>query len=126
LGPDLLDRVLELDLLGDRHTIVGDGGRAPLLLEDDVATLGAQRHLDRVGERVHATLETTTGLLVESNQLRHNSSDSYQGVRLWRTAVGCPRRTILRAGGPFPPGERTSASPGPGLSLSWRECQRHV
>jgi hypothetical protein len=40
LGPDLLVGVLELDLLGDAHTIVGDGGRAPLLLEDDVAALG--------------------------------------------------------------------------------------
>src|SRR6267154_1935411 len=33
LGADLLPRVLELDLLGDGDTIVGDGGSAPLLLE---------------------------------------------------------------------------------------------
>src|SRR5690606_21171799 len=36
LGTDLLVRVLELDLLGDAHTIVGDGGGTPLLLQYDV------------------------------------------------------------------------------------------
>ena len=71
LGPDLLVGVLQLDLLGDAHTIVGDGGRSPLLLEHDVAALGAQGDLDGVGEGVHPALETAAGLLVESNQLRH-------------------------------------------------------
>ena len=71
LGPDLLPRVLELDLLGDRHTIVGDGGRAPLLLQDDVAAARAQRHLDGVGEGVHAALEPAARLLVERDHLRH-------------------------------------------------------
>jgi hypothetical protein len=71
LGPDLLPRVLELDLLGDRHTIVGDGGRAPLLLQDDVAALRAERHLDGVGEGVHAALEPAARLLVERDHLRH-------------------------------------------------------
>ena len=71
LGADLLVRVLQLDLLGDGHTIVGDRGGAPLLLQDDVATLGAQRHLDRVGEGVQAPLEAATGLFVERNYLGH-------------------------------------------------------
>ena len=73
LGPDLLVGVLQLDLLGDAHTIVGDGGRTPLLLEYDVAALGTERDLDRVGEDVHSSLEPAAGLLVESNQLRHGS-----------------------------------------------------
>jgi hypothetical protein len=30
-------RVVELDLLGDGHAVLGDGRRAPLLVEDDVA-----------------------------------------------------------------------------------------
>src|SRR4051794_13241810 len=76
LGTDLLVRVLELDLLGDGDTIVGDRGGSPLLLEDDVAALGAERHLDGVRERVHATLKAPSGFLIESNQLRHNSCDS--------------------------------------------------
>ncbi|EME62236.1 DNA polymerase II large subunit [Rhodococcus ruber BKS 20-38] len=71
LGADLLVRVLELDLLGDGHTIVGDRGGAPLLLEHDVATLGPQRHLDSVGEAVQAPLEAATGLFVERDDLGH-------------------------------------------------------
>ena len=42
LGPDLLLRVLQLDLLRDGHPVVGDGRGAPLLLQDDVATLGPE------------------------------------------------------------------------------------
>jgi hypothetical protein len=74
LGADLLVGVLQLDLLGDRDTVVGDRGGAPLLLQDDVAALGAEGDLDRVGEGVHTPLEPAAGLFVESNQLRHNSS----------------------------------------------------
>src|SRR5690606_27670540 len=68
LGADLLVRLLELDLLGDGDTVVGDGGGAPLLLQHDVAALGAERHLDGVSERVHAALEAATGFLVERDQ----------------------------------------------------------
>src|SRR5690554_5744077 len=50
-GTDLLERLLELDLLRDRHTVVRDRGSAPLLLEHDVAAARAERDLDGVGER---------------------------------------------------------------------------
>ena len=43
LGTEVLVVVLELDLLGDGHAVVGDGGGAPLLVEDDVAALGPER-----------------------------------------------------------------------------------
>src|SRR5690606_38292837 len=68
LGADLLVRLLELDLLGDGDTVVGDGGGAPLLLQHDVAALGAERHLDGVSERVHAALAAATGFLGERDQ----------------------------------------------------------
>ncbi len=71
LGADLLVRVFELDFLGDGHTVVGDRRCAPLLLEDDVATLGAERHLDGVGEGVHPSLEAAPGFLIERNDLGH-------------------------------------------------------
>ena len=74
LGTDLLVGVLELDLLGDGDTVVGDRGGAPLLLEHDVAALGAERHLDGVGEGVHAALEAATSLLVERDDLGHGVS----------------------------------------------------
>ena len=71
LSADLLVRVLQLDLLGDGNPIVGDRGGAPLLLQDDVAALGAQRHLYRVGEGVEAPLEAAAGLFVIRNCLGH-------------------------------------------------------
>ncbi len=91
LGADLLVRVLELDLLGDAHTIVGDGGGAPLLLEHDVAALGAERHLDGVGEDVHAPLEAAARLLVERDHLGHTALSS------WTLAAARPDRTRLSA-----------------------------
>jgi hypothetical protein len=72
LGPDLLVRVLELDLLGDGDTVVGDRGGAPLLLQHDVAALGAERHLDGIGEGVHPSLEAAARFLIESNKLGHS------------------------------------------------------
>ena len=73
LGADLLVGVLEVDLLGDGHAVIGDGGGAPLLLEHHVAALGAEGDSNSVGELVHAALEGAAGVLVKSNQLGHRS-----------------------------------------------------
>ena len=54
LGAHVLEFILELDLLGDGHAVLGDPRRAERLVENDVAALGAQRHLDGVGENVDA------------------------------------------------------------------------
>ena len=71
LGAELLEGVLELDLLGDRDAVVGDRGSAPLLLQNDVAALGAEGDAHGVSELVHAALERPTGLLVKRDQLGH-------------------------------------------------------
>ena len=73
LGGDLLEElrahvlegILELDLLGDRHPVVGDRRRAVLLVEDDVATLRPERDADRVGQAIDAALEAPPGHLIE-------------------------------------------------------------
>ena len=57
LRAHVLERIFELDVARDRHAVIGDRRRAELLVEDDVAALGAERHLDRVGELVYAALE---------------------------------------------------------------------
>ena len=57
LGALVLEDVLDLDLASDGHAVVGDGGGAELLVEHDVAALGAERDLDRVGYRVDTLLE---------------------------------------------------------------------
>lgn len=71
LGAQVLVRVVDLDLTGDGDTVVGDRRRAELLVDDDVAALGADRHLDRVGKLVDAALKGATGVLVELQDLRH-------------------------------------------------------
>ena len=69
LRAHVLERVFELDVAGDGHAVVGDRRRAELLVEDDVAALGAERDLDRVGEAVDAALERATSGLVEDELL---------------------------------------------------------
>ena len=54
LGAHVLPRVLQLDLLGDRHAVVRDRGSAPLLVEHHVLALGPERDGDGVGELVDA------------------------------------------------------------------------
>ena len=46
LGAHVLEGVLQLDFLGHGHAVVGDGGGAPLLVQGDVAALGAEGGLD--------------------------------------------------------------------------------
>jgi len=57
LGAHVLEWVLQLDLLGDGHAVIGDRGWAELLVEHHVAALGTERDLDGVGERVDTALE---------------------------------------------------------------------
>ncbi len=54
LGAHVLELVLKLDFLGDGDAVLGDARRAERLVEDDVAALGTERHLDGVGEDVDA------------------------------------------------------------------------
>ena len=65
----VLEDVLDLDLAGDRDAVVRDGGRAELLVEHDVAALGAERDLDRVSEGVDAALERAPRVLAEQKLL---------------------------------------------------------
>ena len=73
LGGDLLEHlrahvlelIFELDVLGDRHTVLGDAGRAERLIEHDVAALGPERHLHRVGENIDAAQHPIAGVLAK-------------------------------------------------------------
>ena len=99
--------------LAMRDAVVGDRGGAPLLLQHDVAALGAERHLHGVGELVHAALEAATGLFVERDQLGHS---------LWSSLFGGLRLSVPAAvpatDGPFGKGLTASR-----LALSLAECQ---
>src|ERR687893_547111 len=49
----VLEDVLDLDLTRDRDAVVRNRGRAELLVQHHIPTLGAKCDLDRVGEDVH-------------------------------------------------------------------------
>ncbi len=50
LRAHVLQRVLQLDFLGDGDAVLGDERRTELLFDDDVAALGTEGHLDCVGQ----------------------------------------------------------------------------
>src|SRR4029079_14118232 len=54
LGAHVLELVLERDFLGDGDAVLGHGGSAEALLDDDVTAARSERALDRVRERVDA------------------------------------------------------------------------
>ena len=69
LRAHVLELVGKLDFLGDGHAVLGDARRAEALVDDDVAALGAQRHLHRVGENVDAAQHPRAGVAAETNVL---------------------------------------------------------
>jgi hypothetical protein len=48
----VLERILQVDFLRDRHAVLGDRGRPEFLVEDDVAALGPERHLHGIREAI--------------------------------------------------------------------------
>ena len=62
LRAHVLELVFELDLLGDGDAVLGDARRPEGLIEDDVAALGAERHLHRVVEDVDAAQHPVAGI----------------------------------------------------------------
>ena len=66
LRAHVLELVLELDFLGDGDAVLGDARSAEALVDDDVAALGAQRHLDRIGEDVDAAQDALTRVAAEN------------------------------------------------------------
>src|SRR5205085_1445585 len=62
LRAHILELVLQLDLLGDGNAVLGDPRSAEALVEDDVAALGAEGDLHRVGEDVDAAQDALTGI----------------------------------------------------------------
>ena len=61
----VLEGVLEFDLLGDADAVLGDQRGAEFLVEDDIASAGAEGGLDGGGELFDAGKKLTTGFVVE-------------------------------------------------------------
>ena len=77
LGSDILHRILQLDLFGHGHPVFGNGRRAKLLFNYDVAALGTKRRLNGVRQRVYATQDRLTGLLTVQNLLCHTCNSPF-------------------------------------------------
>ena len=67
LGAHVLELVLEFDFLGDGHAVLGGARRAEGLVDDDVAALGAEGDLHRVGENVDAAQHALAGFTAEAD-----------------------------------------------------------
>src|SRR5882724_3939846 len=65
LRAHVLELVVKLDFLGDGDAVLGDAGRTERLVENDVAALGAERHLDGIVEDVHAAQHAVAGIDAE-------------------------------------------------------------
>ncbi len=89
-GAHVFIDVFEVDFLGHGHAVLGDGRRAEAFLENDVAALGAERHLDGPGQLGNAPTHRIAGFLIESNHLCH-------GIGSWRL-VSCSW-LVVRFGG---------------------------
>src|SRR5690606_23889899 len=70
LRAHVLDRILELHLLGDGDAVLGDERGAELPVDDHIPTLGAQRDLHCLCQLVDALLERSPGVGAEHKLLR--------------------------------------------------------
>ena len=71
LRAEILIGIFQIDVLGDRHAVLGDLGRAPAFVEHRVAAAGAERALHRAGELGNAGEQRLTGLVVEHHLFGH-------------------------------------------------------
>src|SRR5579871_5471824 len=62
LRAHVLELVVKLDFLGDSDAVLGDARCAEALVEHDVAALGAQRDLHRIGQRLYAAQHALAGV----------------------------------------------------------------
>src|SRR5678809_1570869 len=65
MGAHVLERIRELDLLGDGDAVLGNRWGTKLLVDDDVPALGTESDLHSVSELVDAPLESRAGVGVE-------------------------------------------------------------
>ncbi len=69
LRAHVLKLVAQLDLLGDRHAVLGHRGRAPGLLNDGVAAARAERALDGGGQLLDAGQQLLAGVHIKGQFL---------------------------------------------------------
>ena len=69
----VLKRIVQLDVLGNGHTVVGDQRSAEFLVQNNIAALRTQSYLNRISQLVYAAAQCTASFLAEKNLLCHNT-----------------------------------------------------
>src|SRR3546814_9918770 len=87
----MLELVGKFDFLGDGDAVLGDAGGADALLDDDVAALGAKRHLDRVRERIDAAQHAVTRVRCKFDRSEEHTSELQSLMRI-SYAVFCLKK----------------------------------
>ena len=67
LGAHVFELVLQLDFFGDGDAVFGDGRRAEILVEHDVAALGSERDFHGVGENIDAFQDRVARIAIKFN-----------------------------------------------------------
>ena len=70
---DIFERIGQFDFFGDGHAVFGDGRAAEFSFDNDVATLGAERRFNSVGDFVDATLKGAPCFFVKTNVFCHDN-----------------------------------------------------
>ena len=65
--------ILQLNLLGDGHAVIGDEGGTVFALEHHIAALGAEGDLDSIGQLVNAGFQSLAGFVIAFENLCHNN-----------------------------------------------------
>ena len=79
LRAEILERILEIDVAGDGHPVVGDGRSTESLGQHHMPTTRPERHLDRVGQLVDAGLHRAARGFVEFNLFAHRCLSLVEG-----------------------------------------------
>ena len=96
LGAHVLELVGKLDLLGDGDAVLGDARRAVRLVEHDIAALGAERDLHRVGQDIDAADHAGAGVAAKTYFFRcHGFYSLFEMLGRCRPAL---RRLLLGDG----------------------------
>ncbi len=91
LRAHILELVLQFDFLGDADAVLGDAGSAEALVDDDVAALRPQGHLDRIGQNVDAAQNALTSVTRKLYVLRcHDLLPSFENCKI------CEVHTVIR------------------------------
>ena len=144
LRAHVLERIGQLDFLRNGNAVLGDGRCAELLVDDDVATLGAERHLHGVSQLIDAALERCACvnvemqflgshlLILESDQARTASTSDSRRISTFSASIvtsvplylpystRSPTFTVIGTSFPssYLPGPTATISPCWGFSLA--------